>query len=90
MNQYTVEAGHGHAFHFAMGERIRIGLPEGPQVADMFAFALPDLKEYLAEDLIARKKVPCGVSRRLRDAAVLANHLRTLFRDHKRRRVGVA
>lgn len=51
MNQYTlIEAGQGHAFHLATGERMRIGLPEGPQVADLFAFALPDLKEYLSTE----------------------------------------
>jgi uncharacterized protein len=51
MNQYTlIEAGHGHAFQLAVGERVRIGLPEGSQVADMFAFALPDLKEYLSTE----------------------------------------
>ena len=51
MNRYTlIEAGHGHAFHVATGERLRIGLPEGPQVADMFAFALPDLTEYLSTE----------------------------------------
>lgn len=43
-----VAAGHGKAFRLAKGERVRIGLPEGPQVADMFAFALPDLKEALS------------------------------------------
>lgn len=51
MNQYTlIVAGHGNAFRLAVGERVRIGLPEGPQVADMFAFALPDLKEYLSTE----------------------------------------
>lgn len=51
MSQYKlIAAGHGHAFRLAVGERVRIGLPEGPQVADMFAFALPDLKEYLSTE----------------------------------------
>jgi uncharacterized protein YcgI (DUF1989 family) len=45
-----VAAGHGKAFRLASGERIRIGLPEGPQVADMFAFALPDLAETLSTE----------------------------------------
>ena len=51
MSQYTlIEAGHGRAFRLATGERVRIGLPEGSQVADMFAFALPDLEEYLSTE----------------------------------------
>ena len=51
MSPYTlIAARHGHAFQVAMGERIRIGLPEGPQVADMFAFAVPDLEEYLSTE----------------------------------------
>lgn len=29
---------------------MRIGLPEGPQVADLFAFALPDLNEHLSTE----------------------------------------
>ena len=45
-----VAAGHGSAFRLLSGERIRIGLPEGPQVADMFAFALPDLAETLSTE----------------------------------------
>ncbi len=45
-----VAAGHGKAFRLAAGERIRIGLPDGPQVADMFAFALPDLAERLSTE----------------------------------------
>lgn len=43
-----VKAGHGKAFRLTCGESVRIGLPEGPQVADLFAFALPDLDEYLS------------------------------------------
>lgn len=43
-----VDAGTGHAVHLAAGEAVRIGLPEGPQVADLFAFALPDLTEALS------------------------------------------
>ena len=51
MSQYTlIEAGHGRAFRLATGERARIGLPEGSQVADMFAFALPDLEEVLSTE----------------------------------------
>ena len=45
-----VAAGHGRAFRLSRDERIRIGLPEGPQVADMFAFALPDLGERLSTE----------------------------------------
>jgi uncharacterized protein len=45
-----VAAGHGKAFCLSRGERVRIGLPEGPQVADMFAFALPDLTETLSTE----------------------------------------
>ncbi len=45
-----IPAGHGKAFRLSMGEGIRIGLPEGPQVADMFAFALPDLEEALSTE----------------------------------------
>jgi uncharacterized protein YcgI (DUF1989 family) len=45
-----IPAGHGKAFRVSMGEGIRIGLPEGPQVADMFAFALPDLQETLSTE----------------------------------------
>jgi uncharacterized protein YcgI (DUF1989 family) len=45
-----VPAGHGKASRLAAGEEIRIGLPEGPQVADMFAFALPDLEEHLSTE----------------------------------------
>jgi uncharacterized protein len=45
-----IAAGHGKAFRLAGGEKISIGLPEGPQVADMFAFALPDLAEWLSTE----------------------------------------
>ena len=51
MDSYSlIEARHGRAFHLELGERIRIGLPEGPQVADMFAFAVPDLEEHLSTE----------------------------------------
>ena len=43
-----IAAGRGQAFRVATGERIRIGLPEGPQVADLFAFATPGLAEMLS------------------------------------------
>jgi len=45
-----VAPGHGKAFRLARGERVRIGLPEGPQVADLFAFALPGLTECLSTE----------------------------------------
>lgn len=45
-----IAAGQGQAFRVDAGERIRIGLPEGPQVADIFAFATPDLAEMLSTE----------------------------------------
>lgn len=45
-----IPAGHGKAFRLESGDRIRVGLSEGPQVADMFAFALPDLTETLSTE----------------------------------------
>ena len=45
-----VDAGHGKAFRLSCGDSVRIGLPEGPQVADLFAFALPALDEYLSTE----------------------------------------
>jgi uncharacterized protein YcgI (DUF1989 family) len=45
-----IAAGKGQAFRIATGERIRIGLPEGPQVADLFAFATPGLAEVLSTE----------------------------------------
>jgi uncharacterized protein YcgI (DUF1989 family) len=47
---FTVAAGCGKAFRLRAGEQIRIGLAEGPQVVDMFAFADPDLKEILSTE----------------------------------------
>ena len=46
----VVAAGHGKAVRLGAGDRIRIGLPDGPQVADMFAFNLPDLAEFLSTE----------------------------------------
>lgn len=46
----AVAAGHGKAFRLRSGDRVRIGLPEGPQVADMFAFGLPGLAETLSTE----------------------------------------
>ena len=49
MSDYTIiAAGQGKAFRLGKNQRSRIGLPEGPQVADMFAFAVPDLDEFLS------------------------------------------
>jgi uncharacterized protein YcgI (DUF1989 family) len=45
-----IAAGKGQAFRVKTGERIRIGLPEGPQVADLFAFATPGLAEVLSTE----------------------------------------
>lgn len=44
----TIPAGHGKALQLEMSGQIRIGLPEGPQVADLFAFAACDLTEFLS------------------------------------------
>lgn len=46
----TIGPGRGKAFRLVIGEQVRIGLAEGPQVADMFAFALPDLTEILSTE----------------------------------------
>lgn len=43
-----IPAGHGRAFRMRAGDQVRIGLPEGPQVADMFAFAGAGLDEFLS------------------------------------------
>ena len=43
-----ITAGTGKAVELGTGQQVRIGLPEGPQVADMFAFTLPDLDEVLS------------------------------------------
>ena len=43
-----IPSAHGKGFRLVSGEQVRISLPEGPQVADMFAFALPDLDEHLS------------------------------------------
>jgi uncharacterized protein len=45
---FTIAAGRGKAFRLRAGEQLRIGLAEGPQVADLFAFADPDLREMLS------------------------------------------
>ena len=43
-----IPAGTGKAIKLHAGQHASIGLPEGPQVADMFAFALPELDEVLS------------------------------------------
>jgi hypothetical protein len=43
-----IPAGTGKAIELRAGQHARIGLPEGPQVADLFAFALPELDEVLS------------------------------------------
>ena len=48
--QTVIPAREGRAFHLESGDRIRIGLADGPQVADVFAFALPDLTELLSAE----------------------------------------
>jgi uncharacterized protein len=45
-----VPAGRGQALRLAAGDLVRVGLPEGPQVADLFAFATPDLAEFLSTE----------------------------------------
>lgn len=43
-----IPEGTGKAIELLAGQQVKIGLPEGPQVADMFAFALPNLDEALS------------------------------------------
>lgn len=43
-----IPAGTGKAIELHAGQNVRIGLPEGSQVADMFVFALPELDEVLS------------------------------------------
>lgn len=43
-----IPAGHGRAFALRRGAWLRVSLPEGPQVADLFAFAADDLSEVLS------------------------------------------
>lgn len=43
-----IPAGTGKAVELRSGQQVRIGLPEGSQVADMFAFTLPVLDEVLS------------------------------------------
>jgi uncharacterized protein YcgI (DUF1989 family) len=45
-----VAAGKGRAVRLEAGDHIQLGLPEGPQVADLFAFATPDLAEFLSTE----------------------------------------
>ena len=45
-----VVAGTGRAFQVPAGHLAEIAAPEGPQVADTWAFALPDLGEFLSTE----------------------------------------
>ena len=45
-----VAAGTGRAFEVPEGHLVEIVSPEGPQVADTWAFALPDLDEFLSTE----------------------------------------
>lgn len=47
---HIVPAGQGRAVRVGAAERIRIGLPEGPQVADLFAFVSGHLSEFLSTE----------------------------------------
>src|SRR5829696_9176566 len=46
----VVAAGFGRAIRLSPGDHLRISLPDGPQVADMFAFVPPDLSEVLSTE----------------------------------------
>jgi uncharacterized protein len=46
----VVTAGFGRAIRLSPGDHLRISLPDGPQVADMFAFVPPDLSEVLSTE----------------------------------------
>lgn len=50
MERYAVAGGRGKAFRLPAGAKFRIGLSEGPQVVDLFAFADPDLGEVLSTE----------------------------------------
>ena len=43
-----IPAGTAHAINVSGAQQVSIGLPEGPQVADLFVFALPSLHEVLS------------------------------------------
>lgn len=45
-----IDAGTGAAFEVSLGETLAITAPQGPQVADMWAFALPDISEFLSTE----------------------------------------
>ncbi len=45
-----IAAGTGRAFEVPEGNLVEIIAPEGPQVADTWAFALPDLDEFLSTE----------------------------------------
>ena len=48
-----IPAGSGIAVEVRAGGQVRIGLPQGPQVADLFAFALPALDGWQYVTLIS-------------------------------------
>lgn len=50
MERVIVAAGLGKAFRLCAGEQVRVGLAEGPQVVDLFAFSDPDLNEMLSTE----------------------------------------
>lgn len=45
-----VPAGTGRAFRLAAGQLVELISPDGPQVADTWAFRLPDLSEFLSTE----------------------------------------
>jgi len=51
-NSHTsrIAAGTGQAFNVPNGHFVEIASPEGPQVADAWAFTLPDLDEFLSTE----------------------------------------
>lgn len=49
-NTLRVAAGTGRAFEVAAGYLVEIVAPDGPQVADTWAFALPELDEFLSTE----------------------------------------
>jgi len=47
---HRIPARHGWASRLAAGDTVAIAAPEGPQVADLWAFAEPDLNEVLSTE----------------------------------------
>lgn len=48
--ELRIPAGEGRAFHLRAGQLVEIVAVEGPQVADIWAFAEPDLREFLSTE----------------------------------------